>query len=197
MPATILEPIRINKLWPSLFHLCLAGLQPPRSTGLELPGIQSTLGFGGIAESASSDPVLSSQSAARLTTLQEPQFPPWCRRRLLLDDLGWIPVVAIDQRPYPGRLRESGVGGGGVAVAGPSLAETRKQGRPGSRPCQSPADRHTASCTGRTQHAGLRHPSATASLRPAPLVATPLPFKRGAQLSVHVAVWGEIALCVG
>lgn len=125
------------------------------------------------AESASSDPSFSSQSAARLKTLQEPQFPPRCRRRLLLDDLGWIPVVAIDQRPHPGRLRESGVGGGAPAVAAPSLEKTRKQRCPGSQPCQPPADQHAASSTDRTRRPGLRHSSATASLRPAPLVATP------------------------
>lgn len=141
------------------------------------------LGFGvcRTAASASSDPVLlSSPSAARLKTLQGPQLLARRRRRLLLDDLGRIPVAAIDQRPHLGRLRGSGVGGGGVAAAAPSLQETRMQRRRGSRPCQPPAHQHATSSAGRSRRAGSRHPPATASLSPAPPAATPPPFKGGA-----------------
>lgn len=79
---------------------------------------------------------------ARLNPLQEP-LPPF-RRRLLLDDLGWVPVVPIDQRPDPGGLGRCGVGGGGRPAAVPSEEQLAPQPRPGSRPQQRAAAPHAS-----------------------------------------------------
>lgn len=166
----------INERRPSILHLCFAGLPPPGSTGVELASARWASASVGRRR-----PLPRTLSSPRgpppaLKPSRDPQLPARRRRRLLLDDLGRIPVVAIDQRPHLGRLRGSGVGGRGPPAAEPSLEETRMQRRPGSRPCQPPADQHAATSADRSRRAGSRHPPATASLSPAPLVATPPPL---------------------
>lgn len=71
-------------------------------------------------------------------------FAPF-RRRLLLDDLGWVPVVPVDQRLDLGGLGRSGVGGGRRRAAARRQQQPRPQTGRGSRPAQSTADPHARS----------------------------------------------------
>lgn len=160
-------------------HLCFAGLPPPGSTGVELasaPWASASVGRRCPLPRTLSSP---RGPPPAIKPSRDPQLPARRRRRLLLDDLGRIPVVVIDQRPHLGRLRGSGVGGRGPPAAEPSLEETRVQRRSGSRPRQPPADQHAATSAVRSQRAGLRHPPATASLSPVTPRSwpRPLPFK--------------------
>lgn len=77
-----------------------------------------------------------------------PSSNPWplapFRRRLLLDDLGWVPVMPIDQRPDPGGLGSCGVGGCSRPAAVPSEEQLVRHSRPGSRPHQRAAAPHAS-----------------------------------------------------
>lgn len=90
-------------------------------------------------------------------------LPPF-RRRVLLDDFGWVPVVPIDQRPDPGRLGRGREGGGGR----PPPAGLWKQPLPQLGRGSSPADPHVPSSQLRARRCEIRHLSATARQRPAP-----------------------------
>lgn len=127
-------------------------------------------------------------STARPNPLQQPLAP--FRRRLLLDDLGWVPMVPIDQRPDPGGLGRCGAGSGGRPAAAPS------EGR-GSRPQQRAAAPHASGRISEPDNALTSSACARARLRlrpasrPAPprRVTTPLaPFKRSPSSSVARAV---------
>lgn len=93
------------------------------------------------------------------------------RRHLLLDDLGRVPVMLIDQRPDPGGLGRGGVGGGSRPVAVPSRQQRPPQLGRGSSPAQRAADPHAPSSQFRTGCPGsviFPRPRAYAPPRPAP-----------------------------
>ena len=87
-------------------------------------------------------------STSGLKALQEPQPPAPSRRRVLLDDLGWVPVVPIDQRLNPGGLGRCREGGGSrpaaAAAAGSGEQPPLQLGR-GSRPPERAAAPHAFS----------------------------------------------------
>ena len=103
-------------------------------------------------------------------------LPPF-RRRVLLDDFGWVPVVPIDQRPDPGRLGRGREGGGDTLSppAGLWKQPLPQLGR-GSCPAERPADPHVPSRQLRARRCEIRHLSATARQRPAPPPAWPRPL---------------------
>lgn len=73
-------------------------------------------------------------STARLKTLQEPSPLDPFRRRFLLDDLGWVPVLPIDQCLDSGGLGRCRVRGSRRPTASRSGEQAPPQLGPGSRP---------------------------------------------------------------
>lgn len=125
---------------------------------------------------------------------KNPSPPAPFRRGLLLDDLGRVPVVAVDQRPDPGALGRRGAGGGsGRAAARGREQPPPQQGR-GPRLPQR-ADPHAHRRALRAGRPGdVNFPRPRASPAPPRLVTTPLaPFKGPAPSSAARAVApGEI-----
>lgn len=181
--------------------MCLSGLQLLRSTDFlnyqTCPGHQFRSYYSPPSSSDPAPPFPVPLLHSRPQTLQEPRPLASFRHRLLLDDVGWVPVVPVDQSPDPGGLGRCGEGGSRRPTAAASAEQGPPHLGPASRPGQRAADPHVGS-----SQLSARRPG-TSSSRDSALVprlhprrvTTPLaPFK-GLPLPLLPARWRLVKPC--